>query len=151
MSKYSDKLKDPRWKHKRLELLNNVNMKCKVKYKELTEYLKTLTKDDFQNDWNKKPDAPMKEGHSINDIIFFDMDKSKITLDTFIDYGTPFLLDAIGNDLSIIIQSKRKYKLPTGRAVKGKFDRTLINDCRKLYGTALNGYWIIPDQFLIKL
>ena len=91
----------------------------------------------------------MKEGHSIDDIEFFKMDKSKITLDTVIDYGTPFLVDAIGNDLSIIVQTKKKYKLPNnGRAIKGKFDRTLIDDCRKLYGTPLNGYWIIPQRFL---
>jgi hypothetical protein len=123
-------------------------MKYKIKYKELTEYLKTLKESDFQRN-RHNPDAAMKEGHSIDDIIFFKMDKSKITLDTVIDYGAPFLVDALGNDLSIIIQTKRKYKLPNGRAVKGKFDRTLINDCRKLYGTPLNGYWIIPDRFLI--
>lgn len=123
-------------------------MKYEIKYKELTEYLKTLKESDFQRNWNKNPRAPMKEGHSIDDIIFFDKDKSKITLDTLIDYGTPFLVDALGNDLSIIVQAKRKYKLPNGRVVKGKFDRTLINDCRKLYGTPLNGYWIIPDKFL---
>ena len=123
-------------------------MKYEIKYNELTEYLKTLKDSDFQINWNKNPDAPMKEGHSIEDIIFFKMDKSKITLDTLIDYGTPFLVDAIGNDLSIIVQTKKKYRLPNGRAVKGRFDRTLISDCRKLYGTPLNGYWIIPDRFL---
>ena len=125
-------------------------MKFIIKYKELTDYLKTLKNKDFQRNWNKNPDAPMKEGHSIEDITFFKMDKSKITLDTLIDYGTPFLVDALGNDLSIIVQTKRKYKLPTGRTVRGKFDRTIINDCRKLYGTPLNGYWIIPDRFLSK-
>jgi len=120
-------------------------MKYEIKYKELTDYLKTLKDEDFQRSWNKNPDAPMKEGHSIMDIEFL---KSKITLDTLIDYGTPFLVDALGNDLSIIILSKRKYKLPTGRAVNAKFDRTLISDCRALYGTPLNGYWIIPQRFL---
>ena len=123
-------------------------MKYEIKYEELTDYLKTLSDKDFQRNWNKNPDAPMKEGHSISDIEYFKMDKSKIPLDTVIDLGTPFLVDAIGNDLSIIILTKRKYKLPTGRAVNAKFDRTLISDCRKLYGTPLNGYWIIPKQFL---
>ena len=123
-------------------------MKYEIKYKELTDYLKTLKDEDFQRNWNKNPDATMKEGHSIMDIEFFKMDKSKITLDTLIDYGTPFLVDAVGNDLSIIILSKRKYKLPTGRAVNAKFDRTLISDCRALYGTPLKGYWIIPQRFL---
>ena len=125
------------------------NMKYEIKYKELTSFLKTLKDEDFQRNWNKNPDAPMKEGHSIEDITFFKMDKSKITLDTLIDYGTPFLVDAIGNDLSVVIQTKKKYKLPNnGRAINGRFDRTLITDCRKLYGTPLNGYWIIPCRFL---
>ena len=123
-------------------------MKYEIKYKELTEFLKTLKEEDFQRNWNNNPNAPMKEGHSIDDIEFFKMDKSKITLDTLIDYGTPFLVDALGNDLSIVVQTKKKYKLPNGRVVKGIFDRTLIDDCRKLYGTPLNGYWIIPQRFL---
>lgn len=123
--------------------------KFKIRYIELTQYLKTLKDKDFQRNWNKNPDAPMKEGHSISDIEFFKMDKYKIKSDTVIDYGTPFLVDALGNDLSIIIQTRRKYKLPNnGRLIQGKFDRTLIDDCRTLYGTPLNGYWIIPDRFL---
>jgi len=125
-------------------------MKYEIKYKELTEYLETLKESDFQKmSRNNNPNAIIKQGHSIDDIIFFDMDRSKITLDTLIDYGMPFLVDVIGNDLSVVVQTKRKYKLPNGRVVRGKFDRTLISDCRKLYGTPLNGYWIIPDKFFI--
>ena len=123
-------------------------MKYQIKYKELTAFLKTLKDKDFQKDWNKNPSAPMKEGHAVSDIEFFNMDKSKITLDTVIYYGMPFLVDVIGNDLSIIILTKRKYRLPTGRTINAKFDTTLIYNCRKLYGTPLNGYWIIPEQFL---
>jgi hypothetical protein len=123
-------------------------MGYEIKYKELTDYLKTLTKDDFNTSWRNNKNAPMKKGVSISDIIFFKMDKSEITLDTLIDYGTPFLVDALGNDLSILVQTRRKYKLPNGRAVEAKYDRTLIDDCRELYGTSLNGYWIIPDRFL---
>ena len=123
-------------------------MKKQIKYKELTDYLKTLKYDDFQRIWNRGVDVPIKKGYSIFDIEFFKMDKSKITLDKVIYFGSPFLVDAVGNDLSIVIQTKRKYKLPTGRAVNAKFDRTLISDCRALYGTPLNGYWIIPERFL---
>lgn len=125
-------------------------MKYEIKYKELTEYLKTLSETDFQRNWNKNPDAPMKEGHSIMDIEYFKMDKSKIIFDTVIDFGMPFLVDAVGNDISVVVLTKRKYKLPTGRVVYAKFDRTLIDDCRMLYGTPLNGYWVIPERFLIK-
>lgn len=125
-------------------------MKYEIKYKELTEYLKTLSESDFQRNLNKNPDAKIKEGHSISDIEYFNIDKSKITLDTVIDFGMPFLVDAIGNDISIVVLTKRKYKLPTGRAINAKFDRTLIDDCRMIYGTPLNGYWVIPERFLNK-
>lgn len=123
-------------------------MNFEIKYKELTEYLKGLKEKDFERSWNKNPNCAIKEGHSILDIEYFKMDKSKITLDTVINLGTPFLVDAIGNDLSILILTKRKYKLPTGRLVNAKFHKTLISDCRKLYGTPLNGLWVIPNQFL---
>ena len=123
-------------------------MKYEIKYKELTDFLKTLKDKDFQKNWDKNTDAPMKEGHSIDEIEYFKTDKSKIPLEKVINYGEPFLVDALGNDLSIVILSKRRYKLPTGRAINAKFDRTLIADCRSQYGTPLNGYWIIPKRFL---
>ena len=123
-------------------------MKYEIKYKELTDFLKTLKDKDFQRNWHQNTDAPMKEGHSIDEIEYFKTDKSKIPLEKVINYGDPFLVDALGNDLSIVILSKRRYKLPTGRAINAKFDRTLISDCRSQYGTPLNGYWIIPKRFL---
>ena len=126
-------------------------MKYEIKYKELTDFLKTLKDKDFQRNWHKNTDAPMKEGHSIDEIEYFKTDKSKIPLEKVINYGEPFLVDVLGNDLSIVILSKRRYKLPTGRAINAKFDRTLISDCRTQYGTPLNGYWIIPKRFLNKL
>ena len=123
-------------------------MKYEIKYKELTDYLKTLKDKDFQRNWNKNPNAPMKEGHSILDIDFFKMDKSKIPLEKVINYGEPFLVDALGNDLSIVILSKRRYKLPTGRAIHAKFVTTVLDDCRSVFGTPINGYWKIPNQFI---
>ena len=123
-------------------------MKYEIKYKELTDFLKTLKDKDFQRNWNKNTDAPMKEGYSIDEIEYFQTDKSKIPVEIVINYGEPFLIDALGNDLSIVRLSKRRYKLPTGRAINAKFDRTLIADCRSQYGTPLNGYWIIPKRFL---
>jgi hypothetical protein len=105
-------------------------MKYEIKYQELTNYLKILSESDFQNHWNENKNPLIKE---------FDENATP---------GTPFLVDAIGNDLSILIHTKRKYKLPTGRVVNAKFDRTLITDCRKTYGTPLNGCWHIPETFL---
>jgi len=62
----------------------------------------------------------------------------------------PFLVDALGNDLSICFLSRRKYKLPDGRVIRSKFYTTIIEDCRGLWGTPLNGYWVIPSQFITK-
>lgn len=123
-------------------------MKYTINYKSLKNYLKTLQPTDFETSYNKNQNALIKEGFSVLDIEFFKKDKSKIKFDSIIDVGTPFLVDALGNDLSILILSKRKYTLPNGRVVNAKFDTTLIDDCRKIYGTPLNGFWIIPDSFL---
>ena len=123
-------------------------MKYEIDFKGLENYLKTLSYSDIETNWQKPKNAKLIEGHSIDEIEYFKTDKSKIPLEKVINYGEPFLVDALGNDLSIVILSKRKYKLPTGRAINAKFDRTLISDCRALYGTPLNGYWIIPKRFL---
>ncbi len=87
---------------------------------------------------------------AIDDIEFFKMDRSKIPSEQIIDYGMPFLVDILGNDLSVVFLTRKKYKLPTGRVVRAKFDATVISDCNKAYGTPLNGYWMIPNQFIEK-
>jgi len=99
-----------------------------------------------------KPGAP---GHSavcsaetIDEIEYFKMDKSEITLNRVIFYGQPFLVDCVGNDLSIVQLTIRKYKNPKGRLIKGKFIETVITDCRAIFGSPLNGYWVIPDEFI---
>ena len=125
-----------------------LKLKYEIDFKGLENYLKTLSYSDIETNWQKPKNAKLIEGHSIDEIEYFKTDKSKIPLERVINYGEPFLVDALGNDLSIVILSKRRYKLPTGRAINAKFDRTLISDCRALYGTPLNGYWIIPKRFL---
>ena len=127
-------------------------MKYKIKYKELSEYLSKLTREDFDRYGYKDDSNPLiKKGYAMNDIEFFKKDISKIPKEQIIDYGSPFLVDAIGNDLSVCTLQKRKFKLPTGRLVRMKLRETVINDCHKNYGTALNGYWIIPNEFITKL
>ena len=119
-------------------------MKYKIDYKGLEIFLKSLT-------YRSIKDGALVEANARNDIDFFyktDEDKSEITLDSVIEYGQPFLVDAIGNDLSVCILTKRKYKLPTGRVVKMKLDRTIIDDCRTVLGSPLNNYYVIPDRFL---
>ena len=128
-------------------------MKYEIKYKELSEYLKTLKETDFQRaDGNpgRNPNGVMKKGYAMDDIEFFKKDLAKIPSEQVIDFGTPFLVDLIGNDLSIVFLSRRKYKSPNGRMVQAKFDTTVIDDCRATYGTPLNGYWIIPEKFITK-
>ena len=99
-----------------------------------------------------KPNAPSSSAvlsaETIDEIEKFDMDKSEITLDRVIFYGKPFLVDCVGNDLSIVQLTKRKYKNPKGRLINAKFIETVITDCGAIYGSPLNGYWVIPDEFI---
>jgi hypothetical protein len=123
-------------------------MKYEIKYKELESYLTSLPEKEFQ-DKKYNPNGIIKEAELMTDIDFFKKDKSKFPISKVIDYGMPFLLDALGNDLSICILTKRKFKLPTGRPIQAKLDRTIISNCRKIYGTPLNGCWVIPEQFVV--
>jgi len=119
-------------------------MKFKIKYKELEAFLRTLS-------YRSIKDGALTKAHSRYDIDYFyktDKDKSEITLDQVIEYGMPFLVDAIGNDLSVCILTRRKYKLPTGRVVSMKLEKTVIDDCRTTFGSPLNCYWVIPDRFI---
>ena len=121
-------------------------MNYKIDYKGLKEFLETLT-------YRSIKDGALVKAHTRNDIDFFyktDEDKSKITLNQVIEYGQPFLVDAIGNDLSVCVLTKRKYKLPTGREVRMKFDATIIHDCRKVLGSPVNNYYVIPDRFIVR-
>lgn len=121
-------------------------MNYKIDYKGLKEFLETLT-------YRSIKDGALVKAHARNDIDFFyktDEDKSKITLNQVIEYGQPFLVDAIGNDLSVCVLTKRKYKLPTGRVVRMKFDATIIHDCRKVLGSPVNNYYVIPDRFIVR-
>lgn len=123
-------------------------MKYEIKYKELSEYLNSLKANDFDRHENI---GIIKQGFAMDDIEFFKKDMDKIPPKQIIDYGMPFMVDIIGNDLSIVFLTKRKYKSPNGRVVQAKFDTTVVDDCRKIYGTPLNGYWIIPDEFITKI
>jgi len=126
-----------------------MKLKFTIDYKGLEAYLKSLNyKTEIETTWNKPQNAKLIEGVAMDDIEFFNKDKSKIPLEKVIDYGTPFLVDALGNDLSIVILSRRKYRLPNGRAIRAKFVTTVIEDCRYIYGTPLNGYWKIPNEFI---
>ena len=101
--------------------------KYKIDYDGLKDYLETLTPGDIKNSlgfWLEK-----EYSHKV---------------------GTPILVDLLGGDISILWRTKRKFRLSTGRLVRGKFDCTLIDSTREQYGIVLNGCWTIPEQFLIR-
>ncbi len=114
-----------------------------IDYKGLTAYLKIKKYKDFHKG------GSVLKGNTIDDIEYFKMDKSKITMDSIIHFNRPFLVDSVGNDLTVAVLTKRKYKNPDGRIVKFKHIQTVINDCSDLYGSSINGYWIIPDKFIL--
>ncbi|OWP86663.1 hypothetical protein BWK60_07735 [Flavobacterium covae] len=128
-----------------------MKLKHEIDFKGLENYLKSLRYSDIETNWQKPKKAKLIKGHSIEEIEYFKTDKSKIPLEKVINYGEPFLIDALGNDLSIVILSKREYKLPTGRKIHAKFVTTIIDDCREIYGTPLSGYWKIPNNFLKRI
>jgi len=118
-----------------------------IDFEGLTQYLNTLNRKDFADSRNKE--GIIKEAYTISNIERLKMNKSKIPLDQFIQVGMPFLCDALGGELSVIQASNRKYKLPdSSRCIYAKFIKTVIPNCHKVYGTALNGCWIIPPQFI---
>ena len=128
-----------------------MKLKHEIDIEGLEKYLKSLNRSEIETNWNKPESPKLIYGVAMNDIEFFKKDLSKIPTEKIIDYGTPFLVDALGNDLSIVILSRRKYKLPNGRAIYAKFVETIVDDCRAIYGTPLNGYWKIPSQFITPL
>ncbi len=121
-------------------------MKYKIDYNELALFLSQLSHREIKN-------GALTKAVARDDIEFFKLtseQKSKITLDQVIEYGEPLLVDLIGNDISVGVLTRRKYKLPTGRVVRMKFDRTLISDCRSVLGSCISGYYVIPDRFITK-
>ena len=127
-----------------------LTQKFKIDYKGLKEYLEGLTANDFRG--RKAHIGPVsdmiRKGSSIDDILHFGTDTKTVPLSDVIFQGQPFLLDLVGNDLTVATLTRKKYRNPVGRLVKVKFDKTIIDDCRRCYGTPLNGYWIIPSQFI---
>lgn len=121
--------------------------KMKIDTEALKKYLKSLSLEDFKYAKQGVSEKIIK-GNAIDDIDFFKKDLSKILLNTVINYGEPFLVDAIGNDLSLVYLTRRKYKLPNGRVCRFKFIETIITDCNRIYGSPLRGYWKVPKQFL---
>lgn len=62
--------------------------------------------------------------------------------------GHYFLCDCIGNTIDLCFSTRKKYKNLAGRAVTCKVIATIIPDCHKQFGTALNGEWMIPYNLI---
>lgn len=107
-------------------------------FEKIKEYLLNLKKEDFEN-------GKLKKAHTIQDVEYFKLDNDLEDFEV-INYGEYFLVDILGNDLTIVKNTKKRYKTPNGRVVNAKIIKTIIEDCRKVYGTPLNGYWIVPLQ-----
>ena len=120
-----------------------MKLRHKIDYSGLEAYLKSLDRSEIETTWNKPKLPKLSETYLIDDIEKFNDDYALIT-----SYGEPFLVDALGGDLSVCILTRRKYRLPTGRVVQMKFVKTIIEDCHAVYGTALNGCWKIPSRFV---
>ena len=125
-----------------------MKLRHKIDFEGLKNYLESIGYSDIETSHNKPTNPKLIEGDSICDIERFNYDKSKIPLEKVIHFGEPYLVDVLGGDLSIVILSKKKYKLPDGRVIKSKFVKTIIKNTHELYGNYLNGYWKIPSQFL---
>jgi hypothetical protein len=124
-----------------------MNKNLTIEEKGLKEYLMSLKLNEIQCEWRETPVIKLHHATTRDEIEIFKIDETTIPKETIIEYNKPFLVDALGNDLSIVILTRKKYKI-NGRLVNAKFVTTIIEDCRSLYGTPLNGYWVIPEQFI---
>lgn len=117
----------------------------KIDYIALRDYLCALDRSEIETTFQKPENAALHEATTRLSIDEYAIGNP---IGPIVEYGEPFLVDALGNDLSIVVLTKRRYKLPGGRAINGIFDRAIIDNCRSVYGNPLNGIWKIPSQFL---
>ena len=122
-------------------------MKYEIDFEGLTIFLKSL---DPKTEIDRMKDQPITSKLLSADAIQEIAHRERIMPppERLIGVDEPFLVDVLGNDLSIIILTKTLQKQPKGRKRNFVFVKTIIEDCHKQYGTALNGYWKIPSQFL---
>ena len=118
-------------------------MKTQIDYKKLEKYLKSLTYKDFVN--IRMDRSKVKEAHTVDDLSVFGY-SGKIEKETIVNFGEYFLVDILGNDLTVVQLTRRKYKTPKGRMVRAKIIATIIDDCKKQYGSCINGYFHIPKD-----
>ena len=117
----------------------------RVDFEGLKNYLLNLTAEDIRNQ------IGLKECSCQNEIERQEKRCGKKYIykenEIIIPNGGYHLVDILGNDLTVVKTARRKYKTPGGRIVHRKIIQTVIDDCHNIYGTALNGYWAIPEEF----
>lgn len=120
-------------------------MKYNIDYNGLSKFLKELTYHDIK-------EGALVVGHArtyLNLYYTTSEEINKVDPSHIIEYGVPFLVDAIGNDLSVCTLTKRKYKI-NGRVVGMKLQKTIIDNCNSVYGSPINNCFLIPDRFVTK-
>jgi len=113
-----------------------------IKTNELKQFLESLKKEDF---WNENR---IQNANTIDDLKKFGYE-GFLNGDTIVNFGEYFLVDYYGNDLTICILTKKKYKNNKGRTVACKPFLTIIEDCKKQYGSCINGYFLIEERFIV--
>ena len=117
-----------------------------VDFEGLKNYLLNLTAEDIRNQ------VGLKECSCQNEIERQEKRCGKKYIykenEIVIPHGGFHLVDILGNDLTVVKTARRKYKTPSGRIVHRKIIQTIIDDCQKVYGTCINGYWAIPKEFI---
>ena len=114
-----------------------------INFDKLRKYLKSLSYEDFRNIDNDN--SKIEEAWTVDDVAKFRTHK-KIKKDTLVNYGEYFLVDILGNDLTVVKLTRKKYKTPKGRLVNAKIVKTIVEDCNRLYGSCINGYFHIPKD-----
>ena len=117
-----------------------------IDFEGLKKYLLGLTAEDIRNQ------VGLKECSCQNEIERQEKRCGKKYIykenEIIIRHGGYHLVDILGNDLTVVKTARRKYKTPNGRIVHRKIIQTVIDDCEKIYGSCLNGYWAIPKEFI---
>lgn len=96
----------------------------------IKQFVNNTTKEDWQGSYKLDPSAKIMQY------------KGKVQV------GDYFLCDCIGNTIDLCKKTNRAYRNDEGRLVYCIVIETLIPDCQQKFGTALNGVWVIPADWL---
>lgn len=116
----------------------------KIDFQGLKQFLQNLEYEDFKERENSRLVGAITTHASLKTL-------ETTPKEQIIQIGEPYICDCLGGDLSVLISTNKKYRLPDRRAIKSKFVITLIEDTNEIYGSCVNGLWKIPSQFIKKI